>query len=63
MKVLERKERPTTIVNCPRCGSKLEIDSNDIWWHKVIDDGESPYVTCAVCHKGFYVGCYIKGII
>lgn len=31
MKVLERKEKPTAIVNCPHCGSKLEIDSSDIF--------------------------------
>lgn len=56
MKVLERKERPTAIVNCPHCGSKLEIDSSDIFWHS----GSSgvAYVVCAVCHKGFDVGSY-----
>lgn len=61
MKVLERKEKPTAIVNCPHCGSKLEIEKGDIWWHKDIDGGSSPYVTCAVCGKGFDVEGY-KGV-
>lgn len=58
MKVLERKEKPTAIVNCPHCGSKLEIDSSDIFWHMEIDGGNAPGVTCAVCHKGFDVDGY-----
>lgn len=61
MKVLERKEKPTAIVNCPHCGSKLEIEKGDIWWHKDIDGGSSPCVTCAVCGKGFDVDGY-KGV-
>jgi len=61
MKVLERKEKPTAIVNCPHCGSKLEIDSSDIFWYKEIDGGNAPAVTCAVCHKGFDIE-NIKGI-
>lgn len=62
MKVLERKEKPTCIVNCPHCGSKLEIESSDIFWYKEIDGGSAPGVTCAVCHKGFDVDGNIKGI-
>ena len=61
MKVLERKEKPTVIVNCPHCGSKLEIESSDIWWHKDIDGGKSPCVPCAACGKGFDVEGY-KGV-
>ena len=60
MKILERKE-PTAIVNCPRCGSKLELEKGDIWWHKDIDGDSSPCVTCAACGKGFDVEGY-KGI-
>lgn len=53
MKILERKE-PPIIVNCPCCGSKLELEKGDIWWY----GGNSPRVTCAVCHEGFNVeGC------
>lgn len=63
MKVLERKEKPTAIVNCPHCGSKLEIDSSDIFWHKEIDGGTAPGVTCAVCHKGFDVDGYLNNIL
>ena len=48
MKVLERK-KPTAIVKCPHCGSKLEIDSSDIFWYKEIDGGNAPCVICAVC--------------
>ena len=57
MKVLERKE-PTAIVNCPCCGSKLEIEKSDIcFWH-ADDRGNTPTVTCAVCLEEFDVkGC------
>lgn len=55
MKILERKEKPTAIVNCPRCGSKLEVEEGDIWWHKDVDGGYSPYITCAACSKDFDV--------
>lgn len=54
MKILERKEL-SVIVICPNCGSKLELEKRDIWWHKDIDGDKSPYVTCAVCGKGFDV--------
>ena len=57
MKVLERKGKPTAIVNCPYCGSKLEIDSSDIFWYKKNDGDRFPAVTCAVCHKDFNVFC------
>lgn len=55
MKILERKEKPTAIVNCPHCGSKLELEKGDVWWHTDIDGGKSPYVTCAACGKIFDV--------
>lgn len=54
MKVLKREE-PSIIVICPHCGSKLKLEKGDIWIHKDIDGGSSPYVTCAVCGKGFDV--------
>ena len=57
MKILEKKE-PSVIINCPHCGSKLELEKGDIWSHKDIDGGSSPFVTCAVCHKGFDVEGY-----
>lgn len=55
-----KKRKPTCIVNCPHCGSKLEIENSDIFWYKEIDGGSAPGVTCAVCHKGFDVDGYIK---
>ena len=54
MKILERKELPI-VGNCPSCGSKLELERGDIWWHYDIDGCSSPYVTCAVCNNGFDV--------
>ncbi len=58
MKVLERKDKPTAIVNCPHCGSTLEIESSDIFWYKAIDGVSTPYVICAVCYKDFDVDGY-----
>lgn len=58
MKILERKE-PSVIGLCPHCGSKLELEKGDIWWHKDIDGGKSPCVTCAVCGEGFDVEGWI----
>lgn len=54
MKILERKEW-SVVGLCPHCGSKLELEKGDIRWCKDIDGGSSPYVTCAVCGKGFDV--------
>ena len=51
MKILERKELSVVGI-CPYCGSKLELEKGDIWWHKDIDGGKSPCVTCG---KGFDV--------
>ena len=61
MKILERKEISSVICICPFCGSKLELEKGDIWWHKDIDGGTSPCVKCAVCGKGFDVEGW-KGI-
>ncbi len=58
MKILKRKDPPKLICKCPHCGSKLEIEKGDIWFHKDIDGGSSPYVTCAVCKKGFDIEGY-----
>lgn len=60
MKVLEYHQ-PSVIGVCPHCGSKLEIEKGDIWWHKDIDGGSSPCVTCGACGKGFDVEGW-KGI-
>lgn len=57
MKILERK-KPTVIISCPHCGSKLELEKEDIWWHRDIDGGNSPCVTCVACGKGFDVEGY-----
>ena len=54
MKILERKKL-SVIGTCPHCGSKLELEKEDIWWHQDIDGCKSPCVTCAVCGKGFDV--------
>lgn len=54
MKVLERKE-PSVVGICQNCGSKLEIEKGDIWWHKDMTGYSSPCVTCAVCGKNFDV--------
>lgn len=56
MKVLERKELKVSVIGiCPHCGSKLELEKGDIWWHEDMDGGKSPCVTCAACGKGFDV--------
>lgn len=56
MKILERKEEISIIIGtCPHCASVLQFEKGDIWWHKDIDGGKSPCVTCAVCGKGFDV--------
>lgn len=62
MKILERKE-PSIIITCPHCDSKLELEKGNIWWHKDIDGGTSPYVTCAACGKGFDVDGNIHKIM
>jgi len=62
MKILEKKERPTVIVNCPHCGSKLEIERSDVFWYKEIDGSNSPGVICGVCHKGFNIRRDYKGV-
>ena len=54
MKVLEQK-LPSVVGICPHCGSTLEIEKRDVWWHTDIDGGKSPCVTCAACRKGFDV--------
>lgn len=54
MKVLERHEI-TVEVTCPHCKSKLELEKGDVWMHRDIDGGTSPYVTCAVCKHSFDV--------
>ena len=46
----------SVIGNCPHCGSKLELENGDLWWNHDIDGGESPWVTCIVCHKRLNVG-------
>ena len=54
MKVLKRQEL-NVMGKCPHCGSTLLIEKGDIWWHKDIDGGSSPCVTCGACGKGFDV--------
>ena len=54
MKILERKELSVVGI-CPHCGSKLELEKGDIWWHTDIDGDKSPYVTYAVCGKSIDV--------
>lgn len=50
MKILERKGL-SVVGFCPHCGSKLELEKGDVWWHK----GKTPCVTCIVCGNGFNV--------
>lgn len=61
MKVLERIV-PVAIVTCSYCGSKLEIESSDVFWHKELDGDSAPAVTCAVCHHITDIEEHCKGI-
>ena len=61
MKVLENGLTKTDIVYCNQCGSKLEINSNDLFWEPVGYFRTAPACSCPVCgSKLIYQGCKLK---
>ena len=61
MKVLENGLAKTDIVYCHQCGSKLEINSNDLFWEPVGYFRTAPACSCPVCgSKLIYQGVKLK---
>ena len=56
MKVLKNSLEETDIVQCSRCGSRLEINYHDIFWTDFGMFSTRPAFKCPVCGTTLYYG-------